>query len=77
MKKRLTLPIGLLFASSVSTLACDGSVRCAIRNAPRQVVENFPGFLSNHAGLLIGAAIAAVVVGFRGFTGSEVRIDKR
>ena len=34
-----------------------------MRNAPRQALHMLPGFLSTHAGLLIGLVLSGVVLG--------------
>ena len=52
-----------ILSSPVSAFACDGSIKCAMRNAPRQALHMLPGFLSTHAGLLIGLVLSAVVLG--------------
>jgi hypothetical protein len=62
--KRLLLLISIaVVASPASTFACNGSITCAVRQAPRQIVEMLPGFFSAHAGLLAGAATSAIIVG--------------
>ncbi len=62
MKKILSATAAAIMASPLSAFACDGSIRCAMRNGPRQMLQMLPGFLSTHAGLLIGVAISAVVI---------------
>jgi hypothetical protein len=62
MKKILAVTTVAILASPLSAFACDGSIRCAMRNAPRQILHMLPGFLSNHAGLLIGIVISAAVI---------------
>ncbi len=52
-----------ILSSPVSAFACDGSIKCAMRNAPRQALHMLPGFLSTHAGLLLGMVLSAVVLG--------------
>ncbi len=63
MKKLIVPILTTVLASSSTTFACDGSVRCVMRQTPRQVAEMLPGFLANHAGLLIGMALFAVFIG--------------
>ena len=62
MKKFLSAAIATILASPFSASACDGSIRCAMRNAPRQMLHILPGFFSTHAGLLIGVVISAAVI---------------
>ena len=62
MKKLLSAVSVAILASPLSALACDGSIRCAMRSAPRQMLHMLPGFLSTHAGLLIGVLISAIFV---------------
>jgi hypothetical protein len=62
MKKLLSAVSVAILASPLSALACDGSIRCAMRSAPRQMLHMLPGFLSTHAGLLIGVLISAILV---------------
>jgi hypothetical protein len=62
--KRIGTAVTLAILSSpLPAFACDGSIKCAMRNAPRQALHMLPGFLSSHAGLLIGMVISTVVVG--------------
>jgi len=61
MKKLLSAVSVAILASPISALACDGSIRCAMRSAPRQVLHMLPGSLSTHAGLLVGVVISAMV----------------
>jgi hypothetical protein len=62
MKKILSAATAALLTSPLTASACDGSIRCAMRNAPRQMLHMLPGFLSTHAGLLIGVVISAAVI---------------
>jgi hypothetical protein len=62
MKKILAAATAAILASPVSAFACDGSIRCAMRNGPRQMLQMLPGFLSTHAGLLIGVVVSAAVI---------------
>ena len=62
MKKILSVATATTLTSPLSGLACDGSIRCAMRNAPRQMFHMLPGFLSTHVGLFIGVVISAIVV---------------
>ena len=52
-----------ILSAPLSALACDGSISCAMRNTPRKVLHLLPGFLTTHAGLLIGMILSALVVG--------------
>ncbi len=63
MKRIMTAVTLAILSSPVSAFACDGSIKCAMRNAPRQALHMLPGFLSTHAGLLIGLVLSAIVVG--------------
>jgi hypothetical protein len=62
MKKILAAATAAILASPLSAFACDGSIRCAMRNGPRQMLQMLLGFLSTHAGLLIGVVISAAVI---------------
>jgi hypothetical protein len=62
MKKILAAATAAIMACPLSAFACDGSIRCAMRNSPRQMLQMLPGFLSTHAGLLIGVVISAAVI---------------
>ena len=64
MKKILSGTSGLL--APLTAFACDGPtkcVSCTLRDAPREVVQMLPGFLSTHAGLLVAIVIGAVAIG--------------
>ncbi len=61
MKKIFAAATAAILASPLSTFACDGSIRCVMRNGPRQMLQMLPGFLSTHAGLLVGVVISAAV----------------
>src|SRR6266542_103235 len=63
MKRIMTAVTLAILSSPVSAFACDGSIKCAMRNAPRQALHMLPGFLSTHAGLLLGMVLSAVVLG--------------
>jgi mannitol-specific phosphotransferase system IIBC component len=63
MKRIMTAVTLAILSSPLPAFACDGSIKCAIRNAPRQALHMLPGFLSTHAGLLIGIVVSIVVVG--------------
>jgi hypothetical protein len=63
MKRILTAITLAILSSPLPAFACDGSIKCAMRNAPRQALHMLPGFLSTHAGLLIGLVLGAIVVG--------------
>jgi hypothetical protein len=62
MKKILSAFTAATLAFPLSALACDGSITCAMRAAPRQMLHLLPGFFSTHAGLLIGIALGAAVI---------------
>jgi len=62
MKKIVSTATAAALTSPLPALACDGSIRCAVRNAPRQMFHMLPGFFSTHAGLLIGVVISALVI---------------
>ncbi len=63
MKRIVTSVAAGMLSSPLPAFACDGSIKCAMRNAPRQALHMLPGFLSTHAGLLIGLVLSAIVVG--------------
>ncbi len=63
MKRIVTSVAAGMLSSPLPAFACDGSIKCAMRNAPRQALHMLPGFLSTHAGLLIGLVLSAVVLG--------------
>ncbi len=63
MKRIVTSVAAAMLSSPLPAFACDGSIKCAMRNAPRQALHMLPGFLSTHAGLLIGLVLSAIVVG--------------
>ncbi len=63
MKRIVTSVAAGILSSPLPAFACDGSIKCAMRNAPRQALHMLPGFLSTHAGLLIGLVLSAIVVG--------------
>ena len=63
MRKIFSAVTLLLIASPAGVFACDGSVRCALRNAPRQMLELLPGFFSTHAGLFVGMIVSAGLIG--------------
>jgi len=63
MKRIVTSVAAAMLSSPLPAFACDGSIKCAMRNAPRQALHMLPGFLSTHAGLLIGLVLGAMVVG--------------
>ena len=75
MKTGLSAVIAGLLAFPVSTFACDGSVKCAMREAPRQVLNMLPGFMSTHIGLFAAMALGAVVIGISRRRESEF-VDK-
>jgi hypothetical protein len=62
MKRIMTAVMLAILSLPLPAFACDGSIRCAMRNGPRQMLQMLPGFLSTHAGLLIGAVISAAVI---------------
>ena len=62
MKKILSAATAAMLTSPLPALACDGSIRCAMRNAPRQMLHILPGFLSTHLGLFIGVVLSAIVI---------------
>ena len=62
MKKIVSAATAAMLTSPMSALACDGSIRCAMRNAPGQMLHMLPGFLSTHVGLFIGIVISAIVI---------------
>jgi hypothetical protein len=62
MKKIFSAAIAAMLTSPLPASACDGSIRCAMRNAPRQMLHMLPGFLSTHAGVFIGVVIGAIVI---------------
>jgi len=62
MKKILSAATAAMLTSPMPALACDGSIRCAMRNAPRQMLHILPGFLSTHLGLFIGVVLSAIVI---------------
>ena len=63
MKRIVTSVAAGMLSSPLPAFACDGSIKCAMWNAPRQALHMLPGFLSTHAGLLIGLVLSAIVVG--------------
>ena len=62
MKEILVAASAAILTSPLPASACDGSISCAMRSAPRQMLRMLPGFLTTHAGLLIGIVLGAVVV---------------
>lgn len=62
MKKIFAAATAAILTSPLSAFACDGSIRCAMRSAPRQMLHMLPGFLSTHAGLLIGVVVSTAVI---------------
>ncbi len=63
MKRIFTAVSLAVLSSPISAFACNGSIKCAMKNAPRQALHMLPGFLATHAGLLIGMALSAVAIG--------------
>jgi hypothetical protein len=63
MKRIVTSVTAGMLSLPLPAFACDGSIKCAMRNAPQQALHMLPGFLSTHAGLLIGLVLSAIVVG--------------
>lgn len=64
MNKLMVAFVFALFASPSSIFACAGDkcVSCKMRDASSQALEMMPGFLTSHAGLLLGMALGAFVV---------------
>ena len=62
MKKILSAATTAMLTSPLPALACDGSIRCAMRNAPRQMFHMLPSFFSTHVGLVIGGVITLIVI---------------
>ena len=62
MKKIVSVATATILTSPLSALACDGSIRCAMRNAPRQMFHMLPGFLSTHLGFSIGVVLSAIAI---------------
>ena len=65
MKRTHSAGIALMAAAPLTAMACDGPtkcVSCTLRDAPRELLQMLPGFLSTHAGLIISVLISAVGV---------------
>ena len=62
MKKILSAAAAAMLTFPLPASACDGSIRCAMRNAPGQMLHMLPGFLTTHVGLFIGIVISAIVI---------------